>query len=71
MKAKDLLKAYFKVGYYKGARMTKIVRDILDGEINPSATYIQTFKDDDFWPYNPDVTFVTTAGETCYLFKVD
>ncbi len=71
MKAKELLKAYFKVSYHSGSQLQKIVHEIISGEISPRASYIQTFKDDDFWPHNPDVTFITTAGETCYLFKVE
>ena len=71
MKAKELLKAYFKVGYYSGANLKNIVHEVINGKISPHAWYIQTFKKDDFWPHNPDVTFTTTAGETCYLFKVE
>lgn len=69
MKAKELLKEAFP--FRKGAVYMPIVSSITKGGINPRSTYIQTFKRYEFGLIHPDVEFVTTAGETCYLFKVD
>lgn len=69
MKAKELLKEAFT--FRKGAVYLTIVSSITKGKINPRSTYIQTFKSYEFGCIHPDVEFVTTAGATCYLFKVD
>lgn len=69
MKAKELLNEAFP--FRKGAVYMTIVSSITKGKINPRSTYIQTFKSYEFGCIHPDVEFVTTAGETCYLFKVE
>lgn len=71
-KAKDLLRAAFM--FRKGKQYLDIVFNVEEGEINPNATYIQTF--DKYTTFSggnvrPDVVFVTTAGATSYLYKVD
>lgn len=68
-KAKDLLGARFYIR--KGKAYESIVNYVTEGEIKPNASYIQTFNSIDFSPIHPDVTFVTTANEVCYLYKVD
>ena len=68
-KAKDLLKSAYI--FRKGIKYQPIVKQITQGEINPRATYIQTFSRRDFNLIIPDVVFITTADETCYLYKVD
>ena len=68
-KAKDLLGARFYIR--KGKAYESIVNYVTEGEIKPNASYIQTFNSIDFSPLRPDVTFVTTANEVCYLFKVE
>lgn len=72
MKAKELLNAAFVLR--KGKAYMDIVWNVEEGEINPNATYIQTF--DKYTTFSngcvrPDVTFKTTAGATSYLYKVD
>lgn len=69
MKAKELLNEAFHLR--KGSVYMTIVSSITKGNINPRSTYIQTFKSYEFGSIHPDVEFVTTEGETCYLFKVD
>ena len=69
MKAKELLNEAFPIR--KGAVYMTIVSSITKGKINARSTYIQTFKSYEFGCIHPDVEFVTTAGETCYLFKVE
>lgn len=71
MKAKVLLAAAFTLR--KGCKYLGIVSEIVEGVINPKATYIQTFDRYTFCGVgcDPDVTFVTTTGATCYLFKVE
>lgn len=68
-KAKELLRSAFM--FRKGIKYQSIVKQITRGEINPRATYIQTFNRMDFNLVVPDVVFITTADETCYLYKVD
>lgn len=68
-KAKDLLKSLYV--FRKGNAYQPIVKQITHGEINPRATYIQTFQESVFFMIDPDVVFITTANETCYLYKVD
>lgn len=71
MKAKELLGAIHVLR--KGKRYLPIVKEIVRGEINPRATYIQTFNKYEFCTATcvPDVEFITNSGDTCYLFKVD
>jgi hypothetical protein len=71
MQARNLLTSYFRGRCFRGAKLQKIVREIKSGEINPRKLYIQSFNDEEFYPFYPDATFVTTAGATCYLFKID
>jgi hypothetical protein len=68
-KAKELLNARFYI--LKGKAYESIVNYVTEGEIKPNASYIQTFNSIDFSPPSPDVTFMTTANEVCYLYKVD
>ena len=68
-KSKDLLKSLYV--FRKGCTYQPIVKQISQGEINPRATYIQTFDRMVFNLVVPDVVFITTADETCYLYKVD
>ena len=68
-KAKDLLRSAFM--FRKGIKYQPIVKHITQGKINPRATYIQTFDRMVFNLVVPDVVFITTANETCYLYKVD
>lgn len=68
-KAKELLKSLYV--FRKGGAYKPIVKQITQGEINPRATYIQTFGRMVFNLVVPDVVFITTADETCYLYKVD
>lgn len=68
-KAKDLLKSLYV--FRKGNAFQSIVKQITHGEIKPRATYIQTFQESVFFMIDPDVVFITTANETCYLYKVD
>ena len=68
-KAKELLRSAFM--FRKGSKYQPIVKQITQGEINPRATYIQTFSRGDFNMIEADVEFVTTADEICYLYKVD
>ena len=68
-KAKDLLGARFYIR--KGKAYESIVSYVTEGEIKPNASYIQTFDSLNFLPFHPDVTFMTTANEVCYLYKVE
>lgn len=68
-KAKELLKSLYV--FRKGGAYKPIVKQIIQGEINARATYIQTFDRMVFNLNVPDVVFITTADETCYLYKVD
>ena len=68
-KAKDLLKSLYV--FRKGCMYQPIVKQITQGEINQRATYIQTFDRMAFNLNVPDVVFITTADETCYLYKVE
>lgn len=68
-KAKELLSAAYTIR--KGKAYESIVATVVDGEIKPNGNYIQTFNTLDFSPICPDVTFVTSANERCYLYKVD
>ncbi len=71
MKAKGLLGAIHTLR--KGKQYLPIVKEVVHGEINPRATYIQTFSKYEFCTATtmPDIEFITNAGEICYLFKVD
>lgn len=68
-KAKDLLNARYLIR--KGYVYESIVNHVIEGKIKMNASYIQTFDSLNFLPFHPDVTFVTTANEVCYLYKVD
>lgn len=68
-KARDLLKSAFM--QHKGRVFQPIVKQVTQGEINPRATYIQQFNRSTFNLVVPDVVFITTADETCYLYKVE
>lgn len=68
-KAKELLKSVYT--FRKGVQYQPIVKQVTQGKINPRATYIQTFDRMVFNLVVPDVVFITTANETCYLYKVD
>ena len=69
MKAKDLLRAAFV--FRKGSKYLPIVKEITQGEILPRATYIQEFSRTTFAMAVPDVVFITTGNEVCFLYKVD
>lgn len=71
MKAKELLYAAFSGCVFKGKAIEQIVNTISDGSIKPNKTYIQTFDKLRFFPYNPDVTFITNSGQKCYLYEVN
>lgn len=68
-KARELLGSFFT--FYKGVKLLPIVKMVIRGEINPRATYIQRFEKLGFQPNNPDVVFITTGEQMCYLYKVD
>jgi len=71
MKIYDLFMAAFRSQVFIGAVFQPIVDKIISGKIDPKKFYVQTFDEFTFSPYNADVVFTTTAGDTCYLFQLD
>ena len=71
MTARQLLNAYFSGRIHKGEAYKEITTEIIYGTIEPRARYIQTFKDNEFSPYNADACILTTADEKCYLYKIE
>lgn len=71
MKAKDLLLKHFSTQVYKGSVLDRVCDKVISGKLKANTVYIQVFNMDEFWGINPDVVFITTANEKCYLYKVD
>lgn len=70
-KVKELLFAYFTGQVFKGNDFKTICIDVLEGQIKANKTYIQAFKKETFWGIEPDVVFLTTRYEKCYLWEIN
>ena len=70
MKAKELLKHYFKSSVFTGETLRLFSREVMSGSIKDKKDYLQIFESDRWRMPEPDATIITPTGETCYLYEV-
>ena len=70
MKARDLVKAYFRGNVFTGETLRKFSRELISGNIKDNKDYLQLFEPDRWRMPEPDATIITPEGATCYLYEV-
>lgn len=70
MKAFEALKEIVGLGcFLKGKKFSDF--EVLEGTLNPRATYYYTFKTRNVPHYSPDVILLPPSGEKMYLYKIE